>query len=104
MHLPSLTDEELISLVRTQNDLVTSDLERELAERLKQAIDAADENSDFEKQIELLEEEKYELETKISGLEDKIADIQSILKEKDALAWNRRSNATRRPSRRSTRC
>ena len=39
MHLPNLTDEELIAFVRTQLDLVTSDLERELADRLAAALD-----------------------------------------------------------------
>lgn len=38
-HLASLTDEELIALVRTQLDLVTSELERELAKRLAAAAD-----------------------------------------------------------------
>jgi len=40
MHLPSLTDEELLSYFRsTRNDFTTTALEAELAERLEAALD-----------------------------------------------------------------
>lgn len=53
-HLASLTDDELVSHVRTQLDLVTSELERELAQRL---ADALDENARLEGVVESLKDD-----------------------------------------------
>jgi len=42
-HLQSLTDEELIQLVRTRDEIVVTDLELELAKRLADALDLLNE-------------------------------------------------------------
>lgn len=76
-HLPSLTDEELISMVRTQLDLVTSSLERELAERLAAAIDGAEDTTDLEKEIEQMTDTNAELSERIRELEDTIYDLKN---------------------------
>lgn len=73
MHLPSLTDRELVSYFRfTRNDFTTTALEAELAERLAAALDGAETVDSLEKQIEQLEEDKETLEAEI-------AEINSII-------------------------
>lgn len=81
-YLHSLTDEELIALVRTQLDLVTSELERELAKRLADAVDMKDlrtlelkeEVSDLEFQLETAEAAIRKLEERISELEPEVVE------------------------------
>lgn len=73
MHLPSLTDQELVSYFRfTRNDFTTTALEAELAERLAAALDGAETVDGLEKQIKQLEEDKETLEAEL-------AEINSII-------------------------
>lgn len=65
MHLGSMTDEELIALVRVRNELLVTDLETELAKRLAAAIDADETNEkiqELENELDALEEENARLE------------------------------------------
>ena len=80
MHLGSMTDEELIALVRVRNELLVTDLETELAKRLAAAIDGEDEDRNLRKEIEEMTETNSDLSDQVRALEDKIADIQNIIK------------------------
>ncbi len=80
IHLGSMTTEELLSYFRlTRNDLTTTRLEEELARRLELACDQADEDADLEKEIEQMTRTNSELQSKVTDLEDRLADIQNIL-------------------------
>jgi bacterioferritin (cytochrome b1) len=79
-HLPSLTDEELLSWFRTtRNELTTTPLEAELAERLAAAIDGKDEHRDFRREIDDMTETIADQSDQIRALEDKLADIKNIV-------------------------
>ncbi len=80
IHLGSMTTEELLSYFRlTRNDLTTTRLEEERSRRLELAFDHADEDADLEKEIEQMTRTNSELQSKVTDLEDRLADIQNIL-------------------------
>lgn len=71
MHLGSLTDEEIISLVRTRDELLVTDLEKELAERLKRVCDnESEDNEDLTEQVRKLEDRVDELNEENRNLAD----------------------------------
>lgn len=71
MHLGSLTDEEIISLVRTRDELIVTDLEKELAARLTRAADnESEDNEDLAEQVRKLEDRVDELEDRVDELNE----------------------------------
>lgn len=88
MHLGSLNDEEIISLVRTRDELIVTDLEKELADRLARALDADETNEkiqELENELEALEEENTRLEQERDEADRRAADLEDHINErKDA--------------------
>lgn len=71
MHLGSLNDEEIISLVRTRDELIVTDLEKELAARLTRAADnESEDNEDLAEQVRKLEDRVDELNEENRNLAD----------------------------------
>jgi hypothetical protein len=79
-HLASLTNEELLSWFRTtRNDITTTPLEAELAERLAAAIDGGEESADLRQEVETMTETIADQCDQIRALEDKLADIKNLV-------------------------
>lgn len=73
-HLGSLTDEELISRVRTRQ--TATPLERELARRLADAIDAFDDDRNLRREIEEMTAANAELSERVVELEDRMINME----------------------------
>jgi hypothetical protein len=74
-HLGSLTDEELISRVRTHHS--ATPLERELARRLADAIDTIDDDRNLHREIEEMTATNARLSEQVSELEGQLHEIQT---------------------------
>lgn len=78
-HLGSLTDDELISRVRTRQ--TATPLERELARRLADAIDRIDDDRDLRREIEEMTATNAELSEQLSELEARLQTTTSTEEE-----------------------
>lgn len=84
IHLASMTDEELVSYFRvTRNELTTTPLEEELAERLIWFIDRTEDESGLQKEIDQMSDTNADLSERVRELEDEIEDMKISRNEED---------------------
>jgi chromosome segregation ATPase len=80
--LRSLSDEELVSMARTRDELIASPLEQELGERLARAIDGHDDEiEDLKTQVRDLDDQLGSCQSTANRLEDQVADLERKLED-----------------------